>query len=202
MNDIGFTETLSYIKSSDQNINNRETKKKRKRKIICYNPTFSLNVKTNVGKIFFKILRKIFSKTNPLSKIFNKNTVNISYSCTRNVESIISCHNKQILHPKLQPYGCGDKNNCPLDNKCLTSQIVYQADVTNDTEDTYKYYLGFVETTFKDRYRNHISSFNNEQNRNNTELSKYLWSLKNDITLIINWKIMKYTFQQSNIRIL
>ena len=52
LNNSGFTETFSYIKYSDQNINNREAKKKRKRKIIWYNPPFSLNVKTNV--VFFK----------------------------------------------------------------------------------------------------------------------------------------------------
>ena len=188
LNNSGFTETFSYIKPSDQNINNREAKKKRKRKIIWYNPPFSLNVKTNVGKLFFKILRKNFPKTNSLSKIFNKNTVKISYSCTRNVKSIISGHNKQILHPKPPQYGCNcrDKNNCPLDNKCLTPQIVYQADVTNDTDDTYKYYLGLAETSFKDRYINHISSFNNKQ-KNQTELSKYVWSLNNENkTPIIN----------------
>ena len=112
-------------------------------------------------------MRKNFPKTNSLSKIFNKNTVKISYSCTRNVKSIISGHNKQILHPKHQQYGCNcrDKNNGPLDNKCLTLQIVYQDDVTNDTDDTSKYYLGLAETSFKDRYRNYISSFNNEQQK-------------------------------------
>ena len=53
LNNSGFTETFSYIKSSDQNINNREAKKKRKRKIILYNPPFSLNVETNVEQLFF-----------------------------------------------------------------------------------------------------------------------------------------------------
>ena len=127
MNNSGFIETFSYIKSGDQNINNREAKKKRKKKVTWYNPLFYLNVKTNVGKLFFKILRKNFPKINPLSKTFNKNTVKISYSCTRNVKSIISGHNKQILHPKPQQYGrnCREKNNCPLDNKCLMPQIVY-----------------------------------------------------------------------------
>ena len=90
MNNSGFTETFSYTKPSDQNINNREAKKKRKKKIIWYNPPFSLNVKTNVGKLFFKILRNNFPKTNSLSKMFNKNTVKISYSCTRNVHNIRS----------------------------------------------------------------------------------------------------------------
>ena len=53
LNNSGFTETFSYIKSGDQNINNREAKKKRKRKIILYNPPFSLNVETNVEQLFF-----------------------------------------------------------------------------------------------------------------------------------------------------
>ena len=71
----GFTEGFTYIKPDNLTNINREVKKKRKRKIIWYNPPFSLNVKTNVGKVFFKILRKNFPKTNPMSKIFNKNTV-------------------------------------------------------------------------------------------------------------------------------
>ena len=47
------------------------------------------------------------------------------------------------MGPKPQPKGgnCRDKNTCRLENKCLTPKIIYQADVTNDTDDTYKYYL-------------------------------------------------------------
>ena len=93
MNNSGFTEICSYIKPSDQNINSREAKKKRKRKIKWCNPPFSLNVKTNIKKLFFKVLRKNFPKTNSLPKTFNKNRVKISYSCPRNVKSIISGHN-------------------------------------------------------------------------------------------------------------
>ena len=59
-------------------------------------------------------------------------------------------------------------------------QIIYQADVTDDTYGTYKYYLWLAETLFTDRYRNHISSFNNEQHKNKTELSRYVWSRKNE----------------------
>ena len=199
LKDSGFAETFTYIKPDNVTNNNRE-KKKRKRKIIWYNPPFSLNVKTNIGKIFFKILRKNFPKSNPMSKIFNKNTVKISYSCTRNVKSIISSHNKQILRPKPQPKGCNcrDKKNCPLENKCLTPKIVYQADVTNDTDDTYKYYRGLAETPFKDRYRNHVSSFNNEQHKTKTELSKYVWSLKNENKIpTIKWKILKVIYSNA-----
>ena len=158
----------------------KKQKRRENRKLYGRTLLF-LNVKTNDGKSFFKILSKNCRKTNPLSKIFNKNTVEIKYSCTRNVKPRISGHNKKIMYRKPQQYGCScsDKNNCPLDNKCSTQQIVYQADVTNDTDDTYKYYLGLAELSLKDRYRNNILFFNNEQHKNKKKLSKYVRSLTN-----------------------
>ena len=115
--------------------------------------------------VLFSFLRQNSPKTNPLPKISHKNTVKISCSCTRNMKSIISGHNKQVLHPKPKTKGCNcsDKNTCPLDNKCLTPKVIYQTDVTNDTDDTYKYYLELAETSFKDRYDNHKSCLRNEQ---------------------------------------
>ena len=141
-------------------------------------PFFS--VKTNIGKLLFKMLKKHYPKANPLSKIFNKNTIKISYSCTRNMKSIISSHNKQILTPKNKQvgYSCRVNNSCPRDNKCLTLQLIYQVDVTNNLENEYKYYLRLAETTFKERYSNHKSSFKNKNSKNSTELSKYVWSLR------------------------
>ena len=67
-----------------------------KRKKIWFNPSFSTNVKANIGKIFFKLLRKHFPNTNKLYKIFTKNTVKISYSCMKNISFIISAHNQQL----------------------------------------------------------------------------------------------------------
>ena len=98
------------------------------------------------------MLKKNFPKSNPFSKFFNKNTLNISYSCTRNMKSIISSHNKQILTPKNKQVGCNCriKNSCPLDNKCLTAPVIYQADVMNNLDNEYKSYLGLEETTFKE----------------------------------------------------
>ena len=67
------------------------------------------------------------------------------------MKSIISSHNKQILTPKNKQVGCNCrvKNSCPLDNKCLISQLIYQADVTNNLDDEYKYYLGLAEQLSK-----------------------------------------------------
>ena len=52
----------------------------RKRKIIWFNPPFSLNVSTNIGKTFFSVLDQHFPKTHQLHKLFNQNNVKVSYS--------------------------------------------------------------------------------------------------------------------------
>ena len=190
----GFSANFIHENTKETNTDN---KVKRKRKIIWFNPPFSLNVKTNIGKMFFKILKKHFPKSNQLSKMFNKNTIKISYSCTNNMKSIILAHNKQILKPCIKESGCNcrDKNDCPLNNKCKTTRLVYQADVTNNVDDEYKYYLGLTDTTFKERFNNHTKSFRNEFYRTNTELSKYIWLLKdNEKVPTIKWKIVKLVY--------
>ena len=84
------------------------------------------------------------------------------------------------------------RNDCLLQHKCLTPGIVYQATVTNNNDDAEKFYYGLRETTFKERYRNHTSSFRHEKNRNETELSNYIWALKKDkIVPSIKWKILR-----------
>ena len=96
---------------------------------MWYNPPYSMSVKTNVGKIFFKLLRRHFPPPHPMYSIFNTNKVKISYRCFPNIGSIISSHNKAVLYSDNTEYGCNcnDKNKCPLDNKCLTPRIVYRA---------------------------------------------------------------------------
>ena len=44
-------------------------------KRVCFNVPFLIKVKTNIGKTFFKLLRKDFHKTSKLYKVFHKNTV-------------------------------------------------------------------------------------------------------------------------------
>ena len=53
----------------------------------------------------------------------------------RNINSIISLHNKNILNPKQKNFGynCSVQSECPLNGKCLTPRIIYRADVTNLT---------------------------------------------------------------------
>ena len=77
------------------NLENNTRKRNRKKNILWYNPPYSKNVKTKIGKEFLKILDTCFPKSNPLSKIFNRNLVKISYSCMPNISHIISRSNKK-----------------------------------------------------------------------------------------------------------
>ena len=89
----GYEEVLKYEKSHDD-VNNA---KKRRRSIIWYNPPYSANVRTNVGRIFRDLINTHFHHQHKYHKIFNKNTVKLSYSCMRNVAATIRSHNAALL---------------------------------------------------------------------------------------------------------
>ena len=135
----GFHDNVTFIpKTTNTKTNKIKTPK---RKIIWLNPPYCVSVKTNVGRIFLKLIKKHFPKGDSLNKIFNKNTVKLSFSYMGNISSIISSHNKNILNPVSNTeYGCNcrSKESCSLQNKCLTTKIVYRADVKNLTNDEKK----------------------------------------------------------------
>ena len=117
------------------------------------------------------------------NKIFNKNNIKVSYSCTDNLQTIIKKHNRKILRTSKTPYkenncNCRKKNDCPLKNNCLTQSVVYNANVTTESDSTEKNYIGLTEGTFKQRYTQHELSFRNRNYSNSTELSKHIWTLK------------------------
>ena len=126
------------------------------------------------------MLKKDFPKAKPLSKIINNNAIKISYSYTRNMKSIISSHNKQILTPQFKQVGWNGRvqNFFPLNTKCLTLKFIYQADVRSNLDN--EYYPGLAEKTFKEQYGNHKNSFKNDNSKNSTKLSKYVLSLRED----------------------
>ena len=116
-----------------------------------------------------------------------------------NMTNIISTHNKKVTNSDNETNGetcsCRNKSNCPLDNECLTNKIVYKAEVeTNDgiNKLSTKVYFGISETEFKSRYNNHTMSFRNRTHKNDTELSKYIWNLKDqNKNFDIKWSILK-----------
>ena len=93
-----------------------------------------MNVTTNIGKKFISLIEKHFPKTNIFHKIFNRNTIKISYSCMPNMDNIIKTHNSRIINSTkpIEPINCNcrNKENCPLPNRCTIKNVIYKAIVT------------------------------------------------------------------------
>ena len=80
--------------------------------------------------------------------------------------------------------------NAPFNGECQTASVIYRADVVNDSNDKEKRYFGLTNTTFKERYRNHIRDFKREKYENSTELAKYIWQLRRDnISFSVNGQL-------------
>ena len=142
-------------------------KRSRKRDIIWFNPPFNKEVETNIGKKFFNLVDKHFSKTNKLHKIFNRNTIKLSYSCSKNMRRIVKSHNKTVTNPKTNgnlECNCRDKNNCPnVDGgNCRTTNVVYKCVVSVPNKPD-KTYIGLTEGEIKKRISAHKTSFNNKK---------------------------------------
>lgn len=193
----GYKHQLQYAaKSKDDN---SIRKNKRHRNIIWYNPSYSKNVATNVGKIFLKLIDEEFPKHHILHSIFNRNTVKISYSCMTNIKQNIHGHNKSKLSEETQRTetklcNCRKPEECPMAQRCLTESVVYKATVSTDDNKPNETYVGLTENAFKTRFTNHKASFRNPSLQSSTELSKYIWELKmKNINFNISWKILKQT---------
>ena len=200
LNKSGYEFQLNYQEPATPTTP-RPNKKNRHRNITWFNPPYSNHVKTNLGRKFLNIVKQCFTPDHPLKKIFNKNTLKLSYSCMPNLEKKISAHNKKLLTtlPETPDKMCNCRKpaECPLDGKCLTPNVIYQATV--ECEGGQETYIGLTENQFKTRYRNHTSSFKNENKRNATELSKHIWDLKdNNKQYKTTWKIIARANPYSN----
>ena len=86
LENAGYVERVKY----DSEINESKPPRNLKRNIIWYNPPYNKSLSTNIGCVFLNLLDKHFHKEHKLNKIFNRNSVKINYSCTRNIK-----HNKK-----------------------------------------------------------------------------------------------------------
>ena len=60
-----------------------------------------MEVVDNLGKEFFKLLKRNFLATDPLHKIVDRNSIKLSYSCMPNIinKSKIMKHKKNVRRP-------------------------------------------------------------------------------------------------------
>ena len=79
--------------------------------------------------------------------------------------------------PTQNKCNCRRKEECPIPENCLATNVIYKAEVTTTDNAETKKYIGMTSNEFKVRYRNHTKSFREEKHSNETELSKYIWDL-------------------------
>jgi len=216
LKECGYSEQIHYEEPVNTPVPNRnetasnETnaevphvkKRNRSRNIIWFNPPFCKSVETKVGRIFLKLVDQHFPRGHRYHKIFNRNTVKVSYSCMDNMESIIKQHNRNIMKKESEAQrqcDCRNEENCPLEGKCCTKNVVYSAVVKHTDRNrriVSKTYIGLSEPEFKKRYRVHTHTFNNRITPNDTSLSKYVWGLKDEgITQYsVKWSILSRAY--------
>jgi hypothetical protein len=118
-----YDANLNYVPNNNAT---SKPKRNRQRKIIWFNPPYSKNVKTNVAKNFLQLIDKHFPKSSRLHKIFNRNTIKVSYSCRENVKSTVSKHNHRILSKTTNATNTSNTTSgAVLENKCNSAALAY-----------------------------------------------------------------------------
>ena len=106
----GFSDKIKYHKEGS-------VKRVRTKKVTWFNPPYSSHVKTNVGEIFMRLIVKYFREHHRYHKMFNQNTIKLSYSCMQNIGNLITEHyNKSLFQGFEQPTqicNCRGKTSCP-----------------------------------------------------------------------------------------
>ena len=193
MRKSGYTHVLEYEAATQL-----PTKKKnRRRTVTWFNPPYSMNLQTNVGRDFLRLIDTAFPPQNPLHKLFNRQTVKLSYRCMPNVAQAISRHNSKVLkgdRQNQQQTGCncdGGPANCPVQGECKTKSVVYEASIRETVSGKIETYTGLTSRTFKQRYNEHCSDTRNPGSRHKSKFSLHIWDLKDrGVNHEIEWKFL------------
>ena len=122
----------------------------------------------------------------------------MSYKCTPSLARKISAHNKKILSEAKMQFettekrecNCSKNKKCPVEGKCLTTEVIYQATVKTNDEQT-DTYIGLTCNTLKRRITAHNSNFRTRNPKNATALSRHIWKLQDEKSEYdVSWKIM------------
>ena len=191
LDESGFKYTLKYQNPEEDKENKKKKKKKKKRNILWYNPPFNMTVTTKIGKRFLTLLDTHFPKKHKLHKLINRQTVKLSYSCTKNIQTIMQAHNATITNPttknRTKRCSCRNPDKCPLENDCAEQKdVIYHAKLEEGDK---KQYIGCAQD-FKKRYYGHTESFRNEASKTKTTLSNHVWDQNLAPEPKIKWSIL------------
>ena len=73
-----FTKDVEYVEGRKSK--KPVVKRNHARRVTWFNPQYSKNIITRLGQKFLKLIDKHFSIGSKLHKLFNRNTVKVSYS--------------------------------------------------------------------------------------------------------------------------
>ena len=103
----------------------------------------------------------------------------------------INKHKEHQTHNTKKNCNCRQSNTCPLNGQCQTEGVVYQVTVTRHDNNKEETYIGLTENTFKIRYTQHTHNFRHNPKRNQTALSKYIWTQTDkNLDYTIKWRIV------------
>ena len=147
-----------------------------------FNPTYDQGVKTDIDREFLKIIDRCFPSTHKLHNILNKkhgkNIIHFYAKCE--IETRARNREKMQLPKK--------KHRVPAGRRMLRKRNDNQATVKCEGKE--EMYVGLTATDFKDRLANHKSSFKTKSESSATELSKYVWQLKEkNLNYSMKWNI-------------
>ena len=116
----GFDTTLVY-----KNNHKTTSRRSRKRQITWFNPPYCQSVETNVARKFLILVDKHLPPDHRLRKIFNRNTLKVSYSCMPNIDSTIKSHNNRLISNGAdeRTCNCRKNNTCPVGGHCLDQNV-------------------------------------------------------------------------------
>ena len=202
LKNAGHQHNLEYVSTKTTQ---EKPKRKRKKKILYYNPPYSVTIITDIGKQFFRLMEKHFPVGAPLRKHINKNKVKFSYSTCANMKSHISKHNAKVLRKEETKKGnvckcVGKYGKCPIPGKCNLKSVVYKADVQNPITNEVKSYIGLTKNEFIKRFDQHRYAMNRRISTHATTLSKHVWKIKDEtgIEPKIDWSIKARAFSFSS----
>ena len=136
----------------------------------------------------YSLLSNTSRQTRSFLNLINRHNVCASYSCNENMKTFIDRHNKAVLNSQNKRerpehttnskhdlnYDCRHLKLCPANGYCLTSTVIYKAEVTTTDFNDTQSYIGATANDFKTRYRNHRKSMTHRKYSNETKLFKDL----------------------------
>ena len=115
----GFAHTLEFKPRNRESSNKK--RKNRKKRVSWFNPPYSMDVETNVGNKFLKLLDLHFPPGNFLQPVLNRSTVKISYRCLPNMGAQVAKQNSKLLrNSKIETIRPPPACNCQKVRRVIT----------------------------------------------------------------------------------